>query len=161
MVVGELYSVSVTNRIGGNTEGSPATGGEWDLLVTNLTTDVVVLDLTNLEHRTNTISTEAVIGLGVAGNNEASFDEVIIDADVDPNSGSELLITDIEFVNEDLQITFTPGGEGYILTSSDNLANGFVEVSSAIFDGINTFAVPAADLNAERGFFRVETIPLN
>ena len=161
VVVGELYSVSVTNRIGADTEGSPLTGGEWDLLVTNLTTDAVVLDLTNLEHRTNTISTEAVIGLGVAGNNETSFDEVIIDADVEPNSGSDLLITDIEFVNEDLQVTFSPGGEGYILTSSDNLANGFVEVSSAIFDGINAFAVPAADLNAERGFFRVEAIPLN
>ena len=85
----------------------------------------------------------------------------MIDAEVDPGPSMELLITSVEFVNEDLQITFIPGGEGYILTSSDNLANGFVEVSSAIFDGINTFAVPAADLNAERSFFRVEAIPLN
>ena len=74
--VGDLYSVSINNRIGADT-GGPATGGEWDLLVTNLTTSATVLDLTDLEFRTNTVPTNAFIGLGVAGNNVTSFDQLL------------------------------------------------------------------------------------
>ena len=83
--VGDLYSVSINNRIGADATG-PTTGGEWDLLVTNLTTSATVLDLTDLEFRTNTVPTNAFIGLGVAGNNVTSFDQLNVDVIPEPSS---------------------------------------------------------------------------
>lgn len=58
--------------------------------------------------------------------------------------------------NGDLMITFTPAGEGYILTTSGNLSAPFSELESAIFDDGNTFFVPAADLTGQSHFYRVE-----
>ena len=86
VAVGDLYSVSITNRVGANTVGSPLTGGEWDLLVTNLDTSTTALDLTDLEYRTLTAPTDLVIGLGVAGNNATSFDQISVDAIPEPSS---------------------------------------------------------------------------
>jgi hypothetical protein len=56
----------------------------------------------------------------------------------------------------DLVIKFSPGGAGYILTSSNDLASPFVPETNAIYDNIDTFTVPAAFLNPGRDFFRVE-----
>ncbi|MDA7934290.1 hypothetical protein N9C66_04095 [Akkermansiaceae bacterium] len=58
--------------------------------------------------------------------------------------------------NGDLVITFTPGGDGYILTSSPDLATPFEEDGAALYDGSNTFTIPAASLGADRYFYRVE-----
>jgi hypothetical protein len=55
----------------------------------------------------------------------------------------------------DLVITFTPGGAGFILTSSNDLATPFVEETNAVQSPPGTFTVPAAFLNAGRDFFRV------
>ena len=71
----------------------------------------------------------------------------------------DLKITDIHFDSGDLKITFTPGGAGYILTSSSDLATPFAEETNATYDGIDTFTVPAASLNPGAGFFRVEDAP--
>ena len=83
--VGDLYSVSINNRIGADTTG-PTTGGEWDLLVTNLSTSTTALDLSDLEFRTNTAPTAAFIGLGVAGSNVTSFDQLSVDVIPEPSS---------------------------------------------------------------------------
>jgi hypothetical protein len=55
----------------------------------------------------------------------------------------------------DLVITFTPGGAGFILTSSNDLATPFAEETNAIYDPLGTFTVPVAFLNPGRDFFRV------
>lgn len=56
----------------------------------------------------------------------------------------------------DLIITFTPGGEGFILTTADNLSSPFTEVASANFDGANTFTIVAEVWDATQKFYRVE-----
>ncbi|MEN8847286.1 MAG: hypothetical protein ABF377_04325 [Akkermansiaceae bacterium] len=58
--------------------------------------------------------------------------------------------------NGDLTIIFSPAGEDYILTASDNLNAPFTEVEDAILDDGNTFFVPAAQLTESRYFYRVE-----
>lgn len=55
-----------------------------------------------------------------------------------------------------LSVTFSPGGAGYVVTSSDDLATPFTAVPGASYDDVNTFTVPAAALNQGRDFFRVE-----
>ena len=55
----------------------------------------------------------------------------------------------------DLVITFTPGGAGFILTSSNDLAAPFVEEANAVQSPPGTFTVPAGFLNPGRDFFRV------
>jgi hypothetical protein len=69
------------------------------------------------------------------------------------------VITGIVFVGDDLKISFSPGGAGYILSSSNNLTDPFVVEPAAIYDNAGTFTVPAAALNPGRDFFRVETAP--
>lgn len=69
------------------------------------------------------------------------------------------VITGIVFVGGDLKISFSPGGAGYILSSSNNLTDPFVEEPAATYDNVGTFTVPAAALNPGRDFFRVETAP--
>lgn len=77
-----------------------------------------------------------------------------------PTTNNDLEITNLAFNGSgDLEITFSPGGEGYILTSSDNLSDPFLEETGASYDGIDTFTIPAASLNTDRDFFRVETSP--
>lgn len=66
-------------------------------------------------------------------------------------------ITSVFFAGPDLKIRFSPGGSGYVLTSSNDLASPFVQEPAATFDGIDTFTVPAAALNPGKDFFRVET----
>ncbi|MDB4458301.1 hypothetical protein N9133_02895, partial [Akkermansiaceae bacterium] len=56
----------------------------------------------------------------------------------------------------DITIIFSPAGEGYTLTASENLTAPFTEVEGAILDDGNTFFVPAAQLNDSRHFYRVE-----
>lgn len=76
-----------------------------------------------------------------------------------PSKGApgEIKITSTSLApNGDLFITFSPGGEGFILTASDNLENEFEEADNAIFDGEDVFTVPAASLTTGRHFFRVE-----
>ena len=67
-----------------------------------------------------------------------------------------LSISNVSFEGTDLKITFTPGGAGYILTSSNDLDAPFTEEPTATFDGIDTFTVPAGSLNPGKDFFRVE-----
>lgn len=86
---GDLYSANVTNRIGADTVG-PATGGEWDLLLTNLTTGATALSLTDLEFRRTTVPTTGDIGLGSAGPNATSFDQVSVDVIPEPSSAALL-----------------------------------------------------------------------
>lgn len=74
-----------------------------------------------------------------------------------PTAALDLRVTDVFFDGGDLKITFTPGGAGYILTSSDDLAAPFTQETNATFDGIDTFTVPAGSLNPGKDFFRVET----
>ena len=83
--IGDLYSVSINNRIGADTTG-PTTGGEWDLLVTNLTTSATVLELTDLEFRATTFPTNACIGVGAAGSDVTSFDQLSVDVIPEPSS---------------------------------------------------------------------------
>ena len=68
-------------------------------------------------------------------------------------------ITNIAHIGEALKISFSPGGAGYILTHSGNLADTFVELPSAGYDKVNTFTIPVGALNLEKGFFRVEKTP--
>ncbi len=58
--------------------------------------------------------------------------------------------------NGDLVITFSSGGDGYILTSSPDLNATFEEEGGAIYDGVDTFTIAAGNLSADRFFFRVE-----
>ena len=87
---GDLYSVTINNRIGANTN-TINTGGEWDLLVTNLSTGTIALSETNLEFRATSVPSAAIIGLGVAGPNTTSFDQVSVDV-VIPEPSSTLLL---------------------------------------------------------------------
>ena len=69
------------------------------------------------------------------------------------------VITGIVFVGGNLKISFSPGGAGYILSSSNNLTDPFVKEPAATYDNVGTFTVPAAALNPGHDFFRVETAP--
>lgn len=70
-----------------------------------------------------------------------------------------LVVTAVFFDGGDLKVTFSPGGAGYVLTSSDNLSAPFTVEAAATYDGVSTFTIPAAALNPGRDFFRVETAP--
>jgi hypothetical protein len=71
-----------------------------------------------------------------------------------------LAITNISFDAGDLKITFSPGGAGYILSSSNDLDSSFAPETNATYDGINTFTVPATFLDPDgNDFFRVESAP--
>lgn len=74
-----------------------------------------------------------------------------------PEPVSNPSITSVFFAGSDLKIRFSPGGNGYVLTSSNDLASPFVLEPAATFDGVDTFTVPAAALNPGKDFFRVET----
>lgn len=74
-----------------------------------------------------------------------------------PEPAAAPAITSVFFAGPDLKIRFTPGGNGYVLTSSNDLASPFVLEPAATFDGVDTFTVPAAALNPGKDFFRVET----
>lgn len=87
-------------------------------------------------------------GLQILGNSLVELGLVLSPADP--------VITNVFFDGDDLKITFSPGGTGYILSSSDDLSAAFAEETNASFDGTNTFTVPAAFLNPGRDFFRVE-----
>jgi hypothetical protein len=68
-------------------------------------------------------------------------------------------VTAVFFEGGDLKIKFSPGGAGYIVTSSNDLGSPFLHETNAVFDGVDTFTVPAASLNAGHDFFRVEESP--
>lgn len=63
----------------------------------------------------------------------------------------------------DLEITFSPGGAGYILTSAsptELLTPAFTEQGNYSYDNVDTFTVSASFIAANPGFFfRVETTP--
>lgn len=73
-----------------------------------------------------------------------------------PLSAAALQITSMAFDGGNLKIKFAPGAAGFILTSSNDLASPFLPEASAVFDGVDTFTVPAAALNPGHDFFRVE-----
>lgn len=79
----------------------------------------------------------------------------------EPPLGDLAMITNVEFsVSGDLLIYFTPGGSGYELTSTPTLEdNFFVGETNAVYDGVNMFTVPVADLSGNQGYYRVEVIP--
>jgi len=71
-----------------------------------------------------------------------------------------LQVTNIVFDGGGLKVTFSPGGDGFLITSADDLAGGFNPVATATYDGVNTFTIPAAELDADgNDFFRVEAAP--
>ena len=169
VVVGDLYSVTVTNRIGADTTGSPATGGEWDLVVTNLTTGAPALNLTNLEHRRNDVPSNAVIGLGVAGAtavlaNETSFDQLSIDG----LSTAPLAITDFDYDPEAETVTLTwskTGVASYAANASLDLMEWDLELDDSLTEDrdenpgdVNNITVtfPLSGIDASKLFFRVE-----
>lgn len=83
-------------------------------------------------------------------------------APIDPGTGiapADPVITAVFFAGGDLKITFSPGGAGFILTSSDDLVAPFTQEAAATYDGMDTFTVPNAVLNPGRDFFRVQTSP--
>ncbi|WP_411846266.1 hypothetical protein AAFN60_00935 [Roseibacillus persicicus] len=66
-------------------------------------------------------------------------------------------ITSVSFDGSgNLLLTFTPGGSGYVVTSSDDLVADFAEVTSATYDNVDTFTIPAASLAESKDFFRIE-----
>lgn len=76
-----------------------------------------------------------------------------------PSKGTanEIFVTSIGTNNDDdLVITFSPGGDGFILTTSGNLTDPFQQEFNAIFENGNTFRIPAANVSGSRRFFRVE-----
>jgi len=77
-----------------------------------------------------------------------------------PTTGdNSLRVTNAIFNGDDFQVTFSPGGEGFIITSADDLAGAFTEVTSATYDGVSTFTIPAAALDPDgNDFFRVEAV---
>jgi len=87
-----------------------------------------------------------------------TFDDLSIRV---PGSGNgDLKITRTSFNDSgDLEITFSPGGTGFVLTSSDDLATAFTEEMNATFNGTDTFTIPAAQLSATQDYFRVEEQP--
>jgi len=76
-----------------------------------------------------------------------------------PPVGDRPQITNVAFVGDNLEITFSPGGTGFILTSSDDLETAFAEETGATYDDVDTFTVPASSQNALRDFFRIEGAP--
>ena len=69
-------------------------------------------------------------------------------------------ITNVAFDSAgNLLLTFTPGGTGYLVTSSNNLVDAFATVTGATFDNVDTFTIPAAELNPGKDFFRIEEAP--
>ncbi|GHC48740.1 hypothetical protein GCM10007100_13340 [Roseibacillus persicicus] len=70
-------------------------------------------------------------------------------------------IVDIFFEGADLKIKFSPGGPGFILTSSDDLTSSadFTEEVNATYDNVDTFTVPASALDTDgNDFFRIESL---
>ncbi|MGB6220310.1 hypothetical protein [Haloferula sp.] len=94
----------------------------------------------------------------IAANTE--FPDGVISKPATPEV-SDLKVTSVTR-NEagDVLITFSPGGAGYVLTSSPDLSLDFELAEGATYDGVDTFTVPAASLgSATESFFRVEDAP--
>jgi|GEM_PF-5615127 len=75
--------------------------------------------------------------------------------------GQAPTITNVSFdSNGDLLIAFTPAGTDLKVTSSANLVDAFTDLPEAMLEsGSTVFRVPAAQLTADRDFFRIETTP--
>ncbi|YCM46586.1 hypothetical protein V2O64_11205 [Verrucomicrobiaceae bacterium 227] len=58
--------------------------------------------------------------------------------------------------NGDLLLTFTPGGSGFTVTSSNDLTTPFEEQAGTAFDNADTFIIPAVNLTGGKKFFRIE-----
>ena len=109
-----------------------------------------------------------MVATGASAGSSVFIDNIYVDptaanlttpAPAKPLPPAPLQVTGMLFEGGDLKIRFSPGGAGYILTSSDDLSAPFVQETSATFDGIDTFTVPAASLNPGHDFFRVEESP--
>lgn len=108
-----------------------------------------------------------LIAGGAAGNSVVHVDNIYVDpvsanlttpAAAKPLPSPDPVVTSVlRNAGGDLLIKFTPGGAGYVLTSSNDLATPFTVETNAIYDNVDTFTVPAAFLNAGKDFFRVET----
>ncbi len=86
------------------------------------------------------------------GGDHARIDDFVVCGSV----AGDFRITNMAFNGSgDLLLTFSPGGVGFILASSDDLSI-FTEETSANYDNVDTFTVPAVNLNLVREFFRVE-----
>ncbi|MDQ8191320.1 hypothetical protein [Roseibacillus persicicus] len=75
---------------------------------------------------------------------------------------SEIEVTNVvRNAGGDLEITFSPGGAGYVLTSaspSELMTGDFTDQGNYSYDNTDTFTVPASFIAANPGFFfRVET----
>ncbi len=84
---------------------------------------------------------------------------VVEEGSASPATGIE--ITSITFNDTgDLEITFSPGGSGFILTSADDLVGSFTEETNATYDGTNQFTVPASALDTDgNDYFRIQEAP--
>ncbi|BCX46888.1 carbohydrate binding protein, cbp35A [Haloferula helveola] len=120
---------------------------------------------------TEALRTLLIVSADGAGNNQPIYiDNIYIDptaenlttpAAAKPALGEFKVTSVIRNGLGDLEITFSPGGAGYILTSSPDLQAAFTEEAAATYDNIDTFTVPKAflDANPDKYFFRVEDTP--
>jgi hypothetical protein len=107
-----------------------------------------------------------ITALGAEAGSSVLIDNIYLDPTSEnltrpaPSKGSPatgLAITSSSFNQDgDLLITFTPGGEGYILTGSNDLNTPFEEEVDAVYDGTNTFTIDADDVTSDRRFYRIE-----
>ena len=108
------------------------------------------------------VATSASAGSAVLIDNihvDAKASNLTTPAPAKPLSAASLRITSVLFEGGNLKIKFAPGTAGFILSSSNDLASPFVQETNAVFDGIDTFTVPAASLNPGQDFFRIEDAP--
>lgn len=93
----------------------------------------------------------------INGNGEQILRNILAFAIQDPTV--PVVITNISFESGtgDLLLPFTPGGANRILKSSSDLLSGFEEEASATLELFDTqFRVPAANLDPDQAFFRIE-----
>ena len=148
IVSGTTYTVEIDHNI---------TGETYDVRVFEAATSAPVGSLGGIPTRPTSDPAADPLYFNVGSQTpQGEWDVAIDNMTVDFSTVSELKITNVAFVGGDLEITFSPGGAGYILTSSDDLEAAFVEETNANYDGVDTFTVPAVYLNPEKDFFRVE-----
>lgn len=109
-----------------------------------------------------------MVATGASAGSATYIDNIYVDAKAanlttpaaaKPLSAAALQITSVLMESGNLKVKFAPAATGFILTSSTDLAAPFVQETNAVFDGVDTFTVPAASLSPGHDFFRVEDAP--
>lgn len=135
-----VYSVKIVNRIGADSTG-PTTGGEYDLLVT--ADGSSVLSLTNLEYRRTTAPEAGFIGLGLAGSNWTSYDQVFIVDKLAPitveNAPAGLILTWDSVSGLDYEVQYTADLEGTWDMYTNLAGNGSTMTVTTAVNNVETF----------------------